>query len=67
MVTKEGFAADPGKEEQFRTWPNSENSKEVEGFLRLTSYYRRFVLDFSTIAKPLYKLAEAKTEFVWTA
>ena len=67
VVTKEGFAADPGKEEQFRTWPNSENSKEVKGFLRLTSYYHRFVLDFSTIAKPLYKLAEAKTEFVWTA
>ena len=67
VVTKEGIAADPGKEELFRTWPNSENSKEVKGFLRLTSYYRRFVLDFSTIAKPLYKLAEAKTEFVWTA
>ena len=30
------------------------------------TYYRRFVPDFSTIAQPLYKLTEAKTEFVST-
>ena len=27
---------------------------------------RRFIPDFSTIAKPLYKLTEVKAEFVWT-
>ena len=34
--------------------------------LGLASYYRRFLPDFSTVAQPLYKLTEAKTEFVWT-
>ena len=29
-------------------------------------HYCQFVPDFSTIAQPLYKLTEAKTEFVWT-
>ena len=35
-------------------------------FLGLSSYYRRCIPDFSTIAKPLYKLTEAKAEFAWT-
>ena len=66
MVTEEGIGPDSGKVEQVRTWPIPESSTEVKGFLGLASYYRRFVPDFSTIAQPLYKLTEAKTEFVWT-
>ena len=66
VVTEEGIAADPEKVEQVRTWPTPENSTEVKSFLGLASYYRRFIPDFSTIAKPLYKLTEAKAEFAWT-
>ena len=66
VVTEEGITADPENVEQVRTWPIPENSTEVKSFLGLASYYRRFIPDFPTIAQPLYKLTEAKTEFVWT-
>ena len=66
VVTDEGIAADPEQVEQVRTWPTSENSTEVKSFFGLASYYRRFIPDFSTIAKPLYKSTEAKAEFAWT-
>ncbi|GFW83897.1 retrovirus-related Pol polyprotein from transposon 412 [Trichonephila clavipes] len=29
-------------------------------------YYRKFVKNFSTIARPLHKLTEAKQKFIWT-
>ena len=66
VVTEEGITADPGKVEQVRTWPVPESSMEVKSFLGLASYYHRFIPAFSTVAQPLYKLTEAKTEFVWT-
>ena len=66
VVLEEGITADPEKVEQVGTWPIPESSTEVKSFLGLASYYRRFIPDFSTIAQPLHKLTEAKTEFVWT-
>ena len=62
VVTEEGNSADPGKVEQVRTWPIPGNRTQVKSFLGLVSYYRRFVPDVSTVAQPLYKLTEAKTD-----
>ena len=38
---------------------------QVRNFLGLTSFYRRFVRDFSTIAAPLNDLTKKDMPFVW--
>jgi hypothetical protein len=40
-----------------------ESVTEVRLFLGLCSYYRKFIKDFSKIAKPLFYLVEKKNEF----
>ncbi|RXN36309.1 krab-a domain-containing [Labeo rohita] len=39
---------------------------EVRQFVGLASYYRRFVKDFATVAKPLHNLLRKHARFHWT-
>ena len=41
------------------------NVKTVRQFLGHAGFYRRFIKDFSKIAKPLYKLLEKDAKFSW--
>jgi len=42
------------------------STQETQQFLRLANYYRHFIKDFATIAKPLHQLTEKKQPFKWT-
>ena len=66
IVSKEGIAADPEKTATVKTWPTPTRTKEVQQFLGLANYYRRFIKDFAQIAKPLQKLTERTSSFLWT-
>lgn len=39
---------------------------EIQSFLGLAGYYRRFIQDFSKIASPLTTLTRKNAKFVWT-
>ena len=67
IVSKNGIATDPSKTEKVTNWPTPFFKKEVQQFIGLLAgYYRRFIKDFATIAKPLHKLAERSAAFNWT-
>ena len=40
--------------------------KQIQSFLGLASYYRKFIKDFSRIASPLINLTKKDVKFVWT-
>ncbi|GFR27170.1 retrovirus-related Pol polyprotein from transposon gypsy [Trichonephila clavata] len=49
-----------------KNWKSPTDVHQLRSFLGLCTYYRTFVKDFSTIARPLHKLTEAKQKFIWT-
>jgi hypothetical protein len=67
VVSAQGVSTDPRKTEKVRNWPTPTNRREVQQFLGLASYYRRFVQDFAKIAKPLHRLTEKTSKFEWTS
>ena len=56
IVSADGVSIDPEKTEAIRSWPTPTTEKELRSFLGLAGYYRRFVKDFSKIAKPLHSI-----------
>lgn len=64
IVTTKGVKMDPEKLEGIAKWPIPRNVTEVQAFLGMCNYYRRFIVDFSDIAHPLHDIL--KKDFVWT-
>jgi hypothetical protein len=53
IVSKEGIAVDPSKVTVVIEWEPPKNVREIHSFLGLAGYYRRFIENFSKIAKPM--------------
>ena len=66
VISRSGIATDPKKTEKVASWPTSTSKSEVQKFLGFTGYYRRFVKDFASVARPLHRLTERNTSFLWT-
>ena len=58
MVSEEGVSTDPDKIKSVTEWPQPTTVTEVMSFLGFVSYYRRFIPNFSKVAKPLNKLLQ---------
>ncbi|GKF54832.1 putative reverse transcriptase domain-containing protein [Tanacetum coccineum] len=56
---------DPSKVESVRNWKTPESPTEIRSFLGLAGYYRRFIENFSKIAKPLTLLTQKNKAYVW--
>ena len=65
VVSEEGIGTDPSKIEAVSKWPAPKSIKELRSFLGFCSYYRRFIQDFSTIARPLHILTEKNRVYIW--
>jgi len=66
VLAVEGVAVDPGKVEDVLNWKPPTTVHEVHSFLGMAGYYRRFILDFSRVAKPITALLMNQTKFVWS-
>ncbi|BHF75738.1 hypothetical protein SprV_0501883400 [Sparganum proliferum] len=67
VVSAAGIETEDEKVTQIREWPTPADVTEVRSFLRLASYYRRFIKDYVRIAGPPHKLTQKNVKFKWTA
>nr|GEW26843.1 reverse transcriptase domain-containing protein [Tanacetum cinerariifolium] len=65
-VSKSGIEIDRVKVNVIAKLPHSTTVKGVRSFLGHTGFYRRFIQDFSKIARPMTHLLEKETPFVFS-
>ena len=53
IVGPGAIAMESGKVQAITTWPQPTTKKELQGFLGLANYYRRFIAHFAELAAPL--------------
>lgn len=63
LVDKDGIRPNPENMKALLSYPIPKNTKEAHRFIGLASYFRRFIQNFSLIAKPLYNLIKKNVEF----
>jgi hypothetical protein len=66
IISSKGVATDPSKISDIVNWKVPATIKKLRGFLRLTGYYRKFILGYATIFQPLHQ-ALKKDNFYWNS
>ena len=60
IVTAEGIRVQSGKIDAVKEWPQPRTVTELQQFLGLCNYYRRFIKGYATVAAPLTDLLRGK-------
>ena len=67
MVSEEGLKMDFDKVQAILNWPVPRNTYEVSSFHGISSFYRKFIKNFSQICAPLIDTFRgSKQSFKWT-
>ena len=65
VVTKEGISVDRENIKAIKDWLVPKDVTNVQSFMGITGYYRRFIEYFSTIANPIPSLQKKGKKFDW--
>ena len=67
MVSRAGIGMDPAKVSSILDWPVPKSVKDVQSFLGFANFYRKFILNYSSLTSPLTNLTrKAVKKFTWT-
>jgi hypothetical protein len=67
VISNGGISVDPSKVQDVMSWNAPMSVGDIQIFLGLAGYYRRFTEGFSKISKPMIELLEKDKMSEWTS
>jgi hypothetical protein len=67
VISKGGISVNPSKIQDVLSWNVPTSVGDIQSFLGLAGYYRRFIEGFSKISMPMTKLLKKDKKFEWTS
>jgi hypothetical protein len=67
IILKGGISLDPSKVQDVLSWNAPTSVGDIQSFIGLAGYYRRFMEGFSNISKHMTELLEKDKKFEWTS
>jgi len=65
VIGPDGIKMEKEKVRGVLEWPTPKCVKDVQKFLGLANYYRRFIKDFAEIARPMHRLVRKQEKWNW--
>jgi len=65
VIGPDGIKMEKEKVRGMLEWPTPKCVKDVQKFLGLANYYRRFMKDFAEIARPMHRLVQKQEKWNW--
>ena len=66
VIGPDGTKMEKEKVKGVLEWPTLKCVKDIQKFLGLANYYRRFIEGFATVARPLYNMVKKDKKWEWT-
>jgi hypothetical protein len=66
VISKGGISVDPSKVQDVLSWNAPMSVGNIQSFLGMVGYYRRFIEGFLKISKPMTELLEKDMKSEWT-
>jgi len=65
VIGPNGIEMEKEKVDGVLSWPEPKNVKDIRKFLGLANYYRRFIKDFTQVARPINMLTRKDVKWQW--
>jgi len=66
VLSDQGLQPVPNKVFAIASWKIPTNASQLQSFLGLIGYYRKFIPNFAFLSNILYKFTRSKVKFIWT-
>lgn len=66
LINSGGITLSPEHVQAIQDYPTPRNLKQLQSYVGLLSYFRKFIKNFAIISKPLYDLVKSKSVFNWS-